>query len=349
VGNQIEINPAALLNAAKGMDTYARPDLDQATTKFANSYHIDPPGWGAGLSVFEAIYNFVGDYHQKNLASASEAIGLVAAGLRKTVDNYNLSEKANVEMFLASPSVDGQNWGQGWTDSGFARTFYTLPHSAGSTVTEAVAVASQLAFIGIAVATASMAPDYIVAPIAATLLVSNGFSMINCARELADVASLIESDVKPKFDNYANAATAGWADDSVDGYKNVVGELSGEIGQAQKVISAMSTVLAVVVTLLTTFWFAFLAFNGPFFITILQLTLASIGPQAAVVQPILQGLAAVAGASWLTATGTVVGLVGAAATMLAAVIKEFTGLQTFDKQGDSTPDVRQIKIAWHSS
>jgi hypothetical protein len=349
VGNQIELAPAALLNAAKGLDTYVRPDLDQATAKFASSYHVDSPGWGAGLSPFEAMYNMVGDYHQKNLAAASEAIGLIAQGLRTTVDNYNHAEKANVEMFLGSASVDAESWGQGWVDTGFARTFHTLPNSGLGIGFESVAVATQLAFIGIGIATAAMAPDYLAAPIAATLLVANGASMIDCARHLADVASLIESDVKAKFDNYANAATAGWVDDSVDGYKNVVAELSGEIGQAQKVIATMSGVLASVVALLTTFWFAFLAFTGPFFITVLELTISSVGPQAAIIEPVLQAIGALAGASWLTAVGTVVGLIGAAVAVLAAVVKEFTGMQNFDKQGDSTPDVRQIKIAWHSS
>jgi len=45
----------------------------------------------------------------------------------------------------------------------------------------------------------------------------------------------------------------------------------------------------------------------------------------------------------------VIGLIGAAVTLLTGVVKEITGVQTFDKQGDNTPDIRQIKIAWHSA
>ena len=63
----------------------------------------------------------------------------------------------------------------------------------------------------------------------------------------------------------------------------------------------------------------------------------------------IQSLGALASASWLTATGTVVTVVAAFATMLFGVLKEFGGVQTFDQQGDSTPDIRQIKIAWHSA
>jgi hypothetical protein len=349
VGTKIQIVREALLNAASGLEKYAKPDLDQLTDQFASSYHVDPPGWGVLLSAAEAFYNMVGDYEMKNLRAASEAFTAVAAGLRKTVDNYDLSEKANVDMFLGSPSQDAENWGQGWLDTGLVRTFHTLPDGLGSGAFETITVGTQLAFIAIGVATASMAPTYLPAPIAAALLVANGFSMIGCARELAEIAGTLDSDVKAKFDSYSNSATAGWLDDSVVEYKNVVGEISAELLQAQKAISAMSSVLIAVVTLLTTFWVAFLAFTGPFFITVLELTLGSIGPWAVVVEPILQALGALASASWLTAVGTVVGLIGAGVAVLIGVIKEFTGMQTFDKQGDATPDIRQIKIAWHSS
>src|SRR6185369_3586729 len=47
---QIEIEPEALLNAASALEKIVRPDLDQATDKFANSYRVDPPGWGIALS-----------------------------------------------------------------------------------------------------------------------------------------------------------------------------------------------------------------------------------------------------------------------------------------------------------
>lgn len=348
MGNQIEINPQTLLNAAAGLDKDVRPDMDELNGRFANSYHIEAPGWGVGLSPFEAMYNMVGDYHLKNLQAASEAISAVAAGLRKTVDNYNLAEKANVEMFLA-PGPDAESWGAGWVDTGMVRTFHTWPSSFLGGTSEVIAVTTQLAFIGIGVATAAMAPDYLAAPIAATLLVSNGFSMVACSRELADIASTLETGVKAKFDSFANSATGGWVDDSVVEYREVIAELSGEIAQAIKVIGAMSSVLASVFALLTTFWFAFLAFTGPFFITVLELTISAIGPQAAFIEPLLQAIGALAAASWLTAVGTVVGLIGAGVAVLASVVKEFTGMQTFDKQGDSTPDVRQIKIAWHSS
>jgi hypothetical protein len=295
------------------------------------------------------MYNMVGDYHIKNLRAASEAIEAVANGLRKTVDNYNRAEKANVEMFLASPSQDGENWGQGWLDTGFARTFHTWPDSFLGGTGEVVSLATQLSFIGIAFATADLAPTYLPAPIAATLVVANGFSMIGCARALAAAAAMLADDVKPKYTTYTNDALRGWNDSSVTEYQNVIGELGGELDDAQKVIASMSTVLAATFALLTGFWVAFLSFTIPFFIDILTLTALCIGPQAPAVEAVIQSLGAVAGLTWLTSVGTVIGLVGAAIALATSVLKEATGVQTFDKQGDSTPDVRQIKIAWHSA
>jgi len=343
---QIEIEPEALLNAASALEKIVRPDLDQATDKFANSYRVDPPGWGLALSPLEAMFNMIGDYHVKNLRAGSEAIEAVANGLRKTVDNYNRAEKANVEMFLGSPSQDGESWGSGWLDTGVARSVTTgwLDNP-----TEVIAVGTQLAFIFAAFATADMSPPYLPAPIVATLLVANGFSMIDCARALANASAMLTDQVKPEYTTFTNGALRGWNDSSVIEYQQVIAQLGGELDDAQKVIASMSGALASVAALLTAFWVAFLSFTGPFFLTILNLTISAVGPQAIVIEPIIQSLGALAGASWLTAVGTVIGLIGAAVTLLTGVVKEVTGVQTFDKQGDNTPDIRQIKIAWHSA
>ncbi|MGC1215607.1 MAG: hypothetical protein WA890_30665 [Micromonospora sp.] len=348
---QIEINPAQLTNAALGLDRFVVPDLEQAAGKVAAGYRVDPPGFGALLSFAEGYYTSVGDYQLRNLEAAAQVVQAVAAGLRKTVCNYHAAEQANVEMFRAPGTGEPDGYLEGLRDSGFARLFHDPfdgVDGLGEQAAEVLTVATQTSFVALAFATAAMAPDYLPAPLTAEALVANGFSIIEAARELSAVASTLEGSVIKKFDGYAAAATAGWVDSSVVGYRNVVAEVSRELGQVQKALAAMSASLVAVVSLLAAFWSAFIAFTAEFFVTILDLTLSSIGPQAAVLQPIIQALGALASASWLTAAGTVISVVVAGITLLSGVVKEFVGVQRFDEQGDTTPDLQQVPVAWHS-
>jgi hypothetical protein len=343
---QIEIVPEALLAAAAALEKFARPDLDQVTDKFASSYRVDPPGWSIILSGFEAQFNAVGDYQVKNLRAGSEAIGAVAAGLRKTVDNYNRAEKANVEMFLGSPSQDGEGLGAGWLDTGAVRAF---TQGFTDNIPEIVDVGAQIALVTLACATSTMTEPYWVTATTAALMIANAVSMFECAQALNAADKMFTDHAKKSYDTYTGDATKGWNDNSVIEYQRVIAELGGELDDAEKAIASMAGALMTVLGLLAAFWIAFMAFNIPFFQFILNLTIAAVGPQALVIEPVIQSLGALASASWLTATGTVVTVVAACATMLFGVLKEFGGVQTFDKQGDSTPDIRQIKIAWHSA
>ena len=103
MGNKIEVDPAALLNAANGLDQYAKPDLEQVAKRCPPPTSSIRPAGACCLSVFEAQFNAVGDYHAKNLQAAGEATAAIAAGLRTTVDNYNRTEAANVSMMLGTP------------------------------------------------------------------------------------------------------------------------------------------------------------------------------------------------------------------------------------------------------
>lgn len=349
---QIEINPGQLTNAARGLDDFVAPDLTDAARRTADAYRLDPPGLGALLSFAEAYYNSVADYQLSNLETAAEVVRSVAAGLRRTVANYHAAEQANVEMLLAPAAADPDGYLGGLGDAGFPRLF-TDPlggiEGLGDGAAEALTIASQTMFVGLGIATAAMAPDYLPAPITAAAMVANGFSVIEAARELGAVAATLEGSVIKKFDGYATGATAGWVDGSVVEYRDVVAQVSRELGQVQKALNALSSSLLAVAGLLTGFWLAFIAFTAEFFVVILDLTLSSIGPQALVLEPIIQALGAAASASWLTATGTVITVATAAVTLLSGVVKEFAAVQTFDEQGDGTPDLRQLKIAWHSA
>ena len=348
---QIEINPAQLTNAALGLDRFVVTDLEEAARRLAASYRLEPPGLGALLSFAEGYYNSVADYQLRNLESAVEVVQAVAVGLRRTVANYHAAEQANVDMFLA-PGADPGGYLDGLGDAGIPRLF-TDPldgmEGFGDGAAELLTVTTQAMFVTLGISTAAMAPDYLPAPLTAAAMVANGFSIVEAARELGAVAATLEGSVIKKFDGYAAGATVGWVDASVVEYRNVVTEVSRELGQVQKAVSAMSASLLAVAGLLTAFWLAFMAFTAEFFVVILDLTLTAIGPQALVLQPIIQALGAAASASWLTATGTVITVATAAVTLLSGVVKEFAAVQTFDEQGDGTPDLRQVRIAWHSA
>ncbi|MBM0226944.1 hypothetical protein [Micromonospora sp. ATA51] len=348
---QIEINPGQLTNAARGLEQFVVPDLTDAARRMADSYRLDPPGLGALLSFAEAYYNSVADYQLRNLETAVQVVESVAAGLRRTVANYHAAEQANVDMFLAPAAAAPDGYLGGLGDAGFPRLF-TDPlggmDGLGDGAAEVLTVGTLTMFVGLGVATAAMAPDYLPAPLTASAMVANGFSVIEAARELGAVAAALEGSVIKKFDGYATGATAGWVDGSVVEYRDVVAEVSRELGQVQKALSALSASLLAVAGLLTAF-VAFIAFTAEFFVVILDLTLSSIGPQALVLQPIIQALGAAASASWLTASGTVITVATAAVTLLSGVVKEFAAVQTFDEQGDGTPDLRQLRISWHSA
>lgn len=347
MGNKIEVDPAALLNAANGLDQYAKPDLEQVAKRMSTAYLVDPPGWGVLLSVFEAQFNAVGDYHAKNLQAAGEATAAIAAGLRTTVDNYNRTEAANVSMMLGTPSADGQSWGGGWLDTGVARTFYTVPDSWRSGVGEGIAVTTQIGFVALAFATADLVPSYLPAPISAAALVFNGYSMFSVAGALNDLASDVSGAID-KFSGYANGATAGWKDASVSAYRNVVAELIHELQQVKDNLVAMSTLIKVVAGLLIAYWLAFLIFTAAFFINVTEMVMLSIGPQAPAVIAALQAMGGLAAAEWMTGAVSVFSLVASALGVLSASLAGLVVIRRQDRQGDTTPDIRQIKIEWHS-
>ncbi|HLL64462.1 MAG TPA: hypothetical protein VK453_01810 [Micromonosporaceae bacterium] len=208
-------------------------------------------------------------------------------------------------------------------------------------------MAAQVSALGISYAPATMAPTYLPAPSIASLIVADGFSILAASQQLAAIASTMESESIKLFDGYfAGRATAGWEDSSVVAYRAICTRVSGELGQMQKAISAASTMLASVASLLGAFWLAFLGFTLPFFVTITELTLTAIGPQAAVLQPIIQALGLLAGQKWLAAAGTVISVLVAGGTMILGFVKELSNFQRFDETGDNVPDLQQIKIAW---
>nr|WP_234039564.1 hypothetical protein [Micromonospora veneta] len=233
---QIEINPGQLTNAARGLEEFVAPDLTEAARRIADSYRLDPPGLGALLSFAEGYYNSVADYQLRNLETAAEVVRAVAGGLRQTVANYHAAEQANVELLLAPAAADPDGYLGGLSDAGFPRLF-TDPlggiDGLGDGAAEALTVASQTMFVGLGVATAAMAPDYLPAPITAAAMVANGFSVIEAARELGAVAATLEGSVIKKFDEYATGATAGWVDASVVEYRDIVATAHRTCGRSR--------------------------------------------------------------------------------------------------------------------
>jgi len=347
----IAVNPAQLRNAAKGLSDEVAPDLKTQAQRLEGSYRISPPGFGTVLSILEAEYNSTISYHLQNLKVANESVTAVANGLLTTATAYDRAEQVNVDMTAGAGVANPDGYGSGWTDTGIARTFYQPLDGDGlgwGDVDQLVAVGTQLAAVALSVSTACLAPGYLPAPITAALLVADGFSIVATSRDLSAISATLESVAK-EFDTYANGATAGWEDMSVVQYRKVVTEIGRELSQMTKALSAASTMLTAVAALIGAFWLAFIAFTLPFFVTILELTLYSIGPQAAVLQPIIQGLSTLAGQAWLTASGTVITVCIATGTLILGVVKEWSNFQRFDEQGDSTPDLKQVKIEWHSA
>ncbi|GIJ50604.1 hypothetical protein Val02_74900 [Virgisporangium aliadipatigenens] len=353
---KIVLNSANVTNAAKGLREIVVPATSKAADKLANGYRIDPPGMGVALSVIEAQYNATLDYHVQNLQVAVESIEAVANGLDITVRNYLTADEVNVNMMtvpgLYEGTRDGQSYGGGFGDTGLARTFTSPLGGDGlqwNDVDTIIGLGAQIAALGTAGYTAYMSPTYLPTPIVAALIVANGPSMVTVGRRLADIATTLETEVNKQFDSIATSATGGWEDASVVEYRKVITEMNRELAQMQKAVAAASTLVLAVTALLGAFWLAFISFTGPFFAQISALFSMQFGPQAAVVQPIIQLLGALASAAWLKATGTVVSVLAAAGTLILGVIKEFGAFQRFDEQGDHTPDLKQIQISWSTA
>jgi hypothetical protein len=349
---RIVVNPAHLTNAAKGLREVVEPEARKAAERLAGEYRIDPPGFGIALSAIEADYNATLDYHLQNLRAAAESIEAVARGLEITVGNYERAEQVNVDMMSVAGVSDGKGWAGGLADTGMVRTVTSPLGGDGlqlHDVDTIVAIGAELAVLTLAGFTAWMAPTYLPAPIVAASIIADGPSMITVSRRLGAIASTLENGVAKQFDSYANGATAGWEDASVVEYRKVVTEIGRELSQMQKALSTAASLVAAIAALLGAFWLAFISFSGPFFVTISELFAASIGPQAPIVQPIIQGLGALGSAAWLKATGTVITVGAAAGMLLLGVVKEWSAFQRFDEQGDHTPDLKQIRISWHSA
>lgn len=336
----IDINPKALLNAADGLDRYIAPELESAASRLTTAYPIAFPGFGVLMLPIEAYYNEVCQYHAENLKAGKAAVEAVAGGLRRTVRNYEHAEQVHVEMFLAKPTAaDEVTYTEGLAATSFANGGNMAGQNGLETTATVVEYATMAACMMMAMGCAALAPPYAVVPLTAAGLMANLPSMLSAARDISQIASELNSGTIAQLRDYLSIP--GWFDSSVVAFKQVANEVIGELTQAAACLQAVADFLMAVALVISGFWVAFVSFTPVFLVQLGTVTATGVGAAVA------QAIGAAAAAIWMTSVIGVFAMVGGMLAALANLVREMVPLVKMDNS-DSTPDLKQVKIAWSS-
>jgi hypothetical protein len=333
----IKVNPANLLNAAKGMETYSSPDLKALSDRLSDSYLLVKPGMGLALVAIEAMYNQTCAYHAENLAAGVTAIDSVIEGLRSTANNCKTAEQVNFVGFQGKTTDSDV---VSFSDSLWDVESNNASENGVEQFGQVVDTGLMIACLGLAVGCSVISWPFAIVPSLAFLLVANVPSLYSTATDLEEIASSIDNPTLSSFKGYGSAATAGWEDASRPGYEHTVAEIAAEIGQAKESLTAVATFLRAVATALVSFWLALIAFLPPFFSAVAAVAATGVGVPLAEAW----GMAAAVGWSgFFTKVLTVIGMLG---TLVGATVGASSGLKKFDMKRDNIPDLKQIKIQW---
>jgi hypothetical protein len=346
----VEVDPAALRNAAAGLRADVIPGLKGVADRFQTGHLLDQPGMGIGGSFIEAYYLQVAAYHLANLRAGVTVVEAVANGLDTTVRNYEHNENINATNLLAPPMAQDSAPGywSSYGDAGMWRGHDTDIHSAAGGLFGAIDLAVMGGAEMMALLCAVLAPPAVVVPIIAVLLTANLGTMLSVANTLDGIASDLDAPPVKAFNDYTlgpAGATLGWKDNSVAEFRSVAQNIYGELCQVRDGIKQLADFLRAVATVYTGFWAFFIGFIPALLATLTAEDATVVGaPVAEAEGAAASGIAGGAFAIVMTALGTLV--TGAGGVMVATS----ASLNTFDfganGKADDIPDLKQLKIEW---
>lgn len=333
--------PQNLTTAADNLESEIAPAYGTAASSLRTDGAVDSPGFGIALSFVDALYRSRLDFMALDLEGAKDVSSDIAAALRQTAEQYEASEDLNVSGF-GGPGTAAQTFGE----SMLPALGSTLPGTAGGL--------AGLAAVGLVVTfgtsatlgtCAALCPAFIPAAIAIPLFIANIPSIFEAADALKTQADNLTASINVALSQTLNHAADGWEGEGAFGFGEMSAKLTSHLDRLAGFADAVGEVLTSIGITLSILWSALVIFAAAFIAWLIYMTAASIGPQVAAVQAIINTVGLAASSTWLTGLLATMGV----ATAGSAVLGIITGdLKTFlnppDAGAQGTPDLQEFKV-----
>lgn len=335
------VKPENLTASATRLSDDISPAYGTAATNLSTNAHVDAPAFGVALVWFDAMYRSRLDHITLDLQGASDVTSDIAAALRTTAEQYAASEDLNVAGF-GGPGQASQTFGQSFGPA----LGNTVPQTLGAGAAGGLVTLGAITLAGANLsACAALCPMFIPAAVASLLFVSNIPSIFEAASALKAQADDLTGSINIALSGALGHAADGWEGAGAQGFGEMSDKLTTHLGELTSFIDAVGEVLTSIGITLSILWGALIVFAAAFLIWLIYMHAASIGPQAAVIQPIIHSVGLAASSTWMTAFMTAAGGASAISLVLAAVNDQLTTfLNVPDGGTQGTADLQEFRV-----
>ncbi|GAA1943613.1 hypothetical protein [Nocardioides hwasunensis] len=335
------VKPENLEASARRLAEDVSPAYTAAATNLQTNASVDAPGFGVALAWFDAMYRSRLDYITLDLQGAGDVTSDLAAALRDTAAQYAASEDLNVAGF-GGPGQASQTFG----DSLPGALGNTVPVTLGAGVVGGLLTVAAISAAGGTLAScAALCPAFIPAAITSLLFISNIPSIFEAAGALKAQADELTGTLNIAVSQALSHAADGWEGAGAQGFGENSERLTTHLSELTTFIDAVGEVLTAVGITLSILWGALVVFAAAFLAWLVFMHSASIGPQAAVLQPIIQAVGLAASSAWMTGFMAAAGAASAVSLVLSALNQQLaTFLNIPDGGAQGTPDLQEFHV-----
>ena len=335
------VKPENLATAAENLQSEVAPAYGTAASTLRTEGAVDAPGFGIALAFLDAMYRSRLDFMALDLDGAKDAADDIAAALTQTAQQYQASEDLNISGF-GGPGTASETFGSSIGGS----LLNTLPGTAGGLAgIGAVGLAITYGTSANIAACAALCPSFIPAAIAIPLFIANIPSIFEAAGALKAQADNLTGAINIALAQTLGHAADGWEGEGALGFGEMTTKLTSHLDKLAGFVDAVGEVLTSVGITLSILWSALVIFAVAFLAWLIYMHAASIGPQVAAVQAIIQSVGLAASSTWMTGLMATLGVATAGSAVLGIVTGDLkTFLNPPDAGTQGTPDLQEFRV-----